>query len=83
MRHPNVVSDNHVPNSDKPPGWVKPTADYGPLIVFFIAYYRFDLMAATGVSAEALFAPTRLAMNANRKQNTPKQGHVLRALSPA
>jgi intracellular septation protein len=47
-----------VPISDKSPVWVKPTADYGPLIVFFIAYVRFDLMAAT----VALMAATVVAL---------------------
>jgi hypothetical protein len=40
------------------------------------------VIAATGASAEALFAPNRLAMNAQRKHNTPKQGHLLRAFIP-
>ena len=40
------------------------------------------VMAATGASAEAFFAPNRLAMNAQRKQNTPKQGHLPRTFSP-
>ncbi len=43
---------------DKPPAWVKPTADYGPLIVFFVAYVRFDLMTATA----ALMAATAVAL---------------------
>ncbi len=47
-----------MPKPDKPPVWVKPTADYGPLIVFFIAYVRFDLMAATA----ALMAATAVAL---------------------
>ncbi len=38
--------------------WVKPTTDYGPLIVFFIAYVRFDLMTATA----ALMAATAVAL---------------------
>ena len=42
----------------KPPAWVKPTADYGPLIVFFIAYLRFDLMMATA----ALMAATAVSL---------------------
>ena len=42
----------------KTPAWVKPTTDYGPLIVFFIAYVRFDLMAATA----ALMAATAVAL---------------------
>ncbi|MFP6757717.1 MAG: septation protein A [Alphaproteobacteria bacterium] len=47
-----------MPKPDKPPVWVKPTADYGPLIVFFIAYVRFDLMVATA----ALMAATVVAL---------------------
>jgi intracellular septation protein len=44
--------------SEKPPAWVKPTADYGPLVVFFIAYWKYDLMVATG----ALMAATAVAL---------------------
>ena len=33
----------------KPPAWLRPTIEYGPLGVFLIAYYKFDLFAATGV----------------------------------
>ncbi len=47
-----------MPMREKPPAWVKPTADYGPLIVFFIAYVRFDLMTATA----ALMAATAVAL---------------------
>jgi intracellular septation protein len=42
----------------KSPVWVKPTTDYGPLIVFFLAYVRFDLMYATA----ALMAATIVAL---------------------
>ena len=31
-----------------PPGWVKPTVEYGPLAIFFLAYWRWDLLTATG-----------------------------------
>jgi len=31
----------------KPPAWVRPTADYGPLVLFFAAYWLSGLMAAT------------------------------------
>ena len=40
-----------MPN--KPPVWLKPTTDFGPLIVFFVAYWRFDLMAATAAGMVA------------------------------
>lgn len=30
------------------PAWLRPTIEYGPLGVFLIAYYKFDLFAATG-----------------------------------
>ncbi|MEZ5930633.1 MAG: septation protein A [Alphaproteobacteria bacterium] len=33
----------------KAPGWVRPTADYGPLVLFFAAYWLSGLMAATAV----------------------------------
>ncbi len=42
----------------KSPAWVKPATDYGPLIVFFLAYMRFDLMVATA----ALMAGTVVSL---------------------
>lgn len=33
----------------KPPAWVRPVADYGPLVLFFGAYKLYDLMVATAV----------------------------------
>ena len=29
------------------PGWLRPVVEYGPIVVFFIAYYMSDLFAAT------------------------------------
>ena len=37
----------------KAPGWVRPTADYGPLVLFFGAYWFSGLMAATAVIVAA------------------------------
>ena len=34
-------------NVMKAPSWVRPTADYGPLVLFFGAYWLYGLMAAT------------------------------------
>jgi intracellular septation protein len=34
--------------TSKTPTWLRPTVDYGPLGVFFIAYLKFDLFVATG-----------------------------------
>ena len=30
------------------PAWVKPTTEYGPLAVFFLTYWKWDLLTATG-----------------------------------
>lgn len=38
--------------------WVKPTTEYGPLVVFFIVYLKWDLLTATG----ALIAATAIAL---------------------
>ncbi len=38
--------------------WVKPTIEFGPLAVFFIAYLKFDLIGATG----AFMAATVVAL---------------------
>jgi len=40
------------------PSWLKPTVDYAPLAVFFIAYWLGDLMTATA----ALIAATAVAI---------------------
>lgn len=40
------------------PSWLKPTVDYGPLAVFFLAYWARDLMTATA----ALMAATAVAL---------------------
>jgi intracellular septation protein len=37
-----------VIDEKSPPGWVKPTTEYGPLVIFFLAYWRWDLLTATG-----------------------------------
>lgn len=42
----------------EPPRWLKPTVEYGPLAVFFVVYYRFGFMPATG----ALMAATCLGV---------------------
>lgn len=42
----------------KAPGWVRPVVDYGPLVAFVVAYWRFDLFVATG----ALMAATAVAL---------------------
>jgi len=39
-------------------GWVKPVADYGPLLAFFVAYSIYDLLTATA----ALMAATVVAL---------------------
>ena len=44
--------------SRKPPSWTRPLADYGPLAVFLVAYFRWDLFVATG----ALIAATGVAL---------------------
>ncbi len=42
----------------KAPSWLRPLADYGPLAVFFVAYFRWDLFVATA----ALIAATGVAL---------------------
>lgn len=32
----------------KTPAWLRPAVEYGPLGIFFVAYYKFDLIFATG-----------------------------------
>ena len=47
-------------DATKPPSWVRPTADYGPLILFFVAYWLKGLMAATAVIVVASLAALAL-----------------------
>lgn len=44
--------------SKSSPNWLKPTVDYGPLAVFFVAYLARDLLTATA----ALMAATAVAL---------------------
>ena len=51
------------PKSDSPavrpaPPWLRPTIDYGPIVVFFLAYLKFGLIPATG----ALMAATAVVL---------------------
>ncbi len=41
--------------------WLRPAVEYGPLVIFFIAYLKFGLMAATG----ALMAASAVAIAAS------------------
>ena len=36
-----------MPDETTAPKWMKPTAEYGPLVVFFLAYWQWDLLTAT------------------------------------
>lgn len=51
-------TQNGAGTRDPAPKWLKPTVDFGPLVVFFGAYYIAGLMAATG----ALMAATVIAL---------------------
>ena len=44
--------------STNPPKWIRPLSDYGPLVVFFVAYTSWGLMAAT----VALMAATGISL---------------------
>jgi len=53
----------------KPPAWVKPAADFGPLVVFFGAFYGSgkDLMVATGALMVATVVSVGLTYMFERK----------------
>ncbi len=36
-----------MPDEKSAPKWMKPTAEYGPLAVFLLAYWKWDLLTAT------------------------------------
>ncbi len=58
-----------VPEQTKPPAWVKPAADFGPLVVFFGAFYGSgkDLMIATGALMAATIVSVALTYVFERK----------------
>lgn len=37
-----------MPDEQSAPKWMKPTAEYGPLAVFLLTYWKWDLLTATG-----------------------------------
>lgn len=47
--------------------WVKPLADYGPLVVFFAAYQIWDLFAATAALMGATAIALALSLAINRR----------------
>lgn len=54
------------------PKWIKPVVDFGPLVVFFIAFKVYDLRVATGVLMAATLACLALGYWATR-QISPMQ----------
>ena len=56
-----MFADKNKPES----GWVKPLTEYGPLVIFLIAYYRSDLFVATAslMAATAVALVTSLIIN--------------------
>ena len=40
------------------PKWLKPVVEYGPIFVFFVAYYTYDLLTATA----AIMGATAIAL---------------------
>jgi len=58
-----------APDQPKPPAWVKPAADFGPLVVFFGAFYGSgkDLMIATAALMAATIVSVALTYSFERK----------------
>ncbi len=50
-----------------PPRWFKPTVDYGPLAVFFLTYFKADLLIATGALIAATAVALVLALSIERR----------------
>lgn len=54
-----------MPNAKIGPKWLKPTVEYGPLVIFFLAYWKWDLLTATawlmGATAIGLIASYAVA----------------------
>jgi intracellular septation protein len=49
------------------PGWLGPTIDYGPLLVFIAAYLGFDILTATAAMVAAAFAALLLSLAVTRR----------------
>jgi intracellular septation protein len=49
------------------PGWLGPTIDYGPLLVFIAAYLGFDILTATAAMVVAAFAALLLSLAVTRR----------------
>ncbi len=58
MEHPLFILPTMI---KKTPSWLRPAIEYGPLGVFFVAYYKFDLIFATG----AFMVATLIALAAS------------------
>ncbi len=53
--------------ASKPASWVRPTCDYGPIGVFFIAYLGYDLLTATAALMAATVVALALALAIERR----------------
>jgi len=49
------------------PAWLRPTIDYGPIVVFFLAYLKFGLIPATGALMAATAVVLALAFAIERR----------------
>ena len=49
------------------PPWIKPTVDYGPIAVFFLAYVKFDLLVATAALMAATAAVLVVSLVVERR----------------
>lgn len=54
-----------MPEAKTGPKWLKPAVEYGPLVIFFLAYWKWDLLTATawlmGATAIGLIASYAVA----------------------
>lgn len=55
------------PSPSTAPAWLKPTVDYGPLIVFFAAYFIYGLLPATAALIVASAFALGLSMAVERR----------------
>ncbi len=51
----------------KAPSWVRPVVDYGPLVAFVVAYWRFDLFVATATLMAATAGALGLSLIVARR----------------
>lgn len=60
-------SEGETSTARSAPAWLRPTIDYGPIVVFFLVYLKFGLIPATGALMAATAVVLALAFAVERR----------------